>query len=106
MLALSLIAAFPLAGFQNLAKAGLPHSLMQVYFFGVTALYFTWFWRRGGQTLAMKTWRFRVTTGTGAALSLRRALARYLLALMFYGPACVGLLLMFFPDQVSPALSA
>lgn len=106
VLALSLIAAFPLAGFQNLATAGLPHSLMQAYFFCVTALYFTWFWRRGGQTLAMKTWRFRVTSRTGASLSLRQALARYLLALVFFGPACVGLLLMFFPGRVSPALSA
>lgn len=106
VLALALIAAFPLAGFRNLATAGLPHLLMQAYFFCVTALYFTWFWRRGGQTLAMKTWRFRVTSRAGAPLGLGRAFLRYLLALMFYGPACVGLLLMFFPDRVPPALSA
>lgn len=102
VLALSLIAAFPLAGFRNLAVEGTPHSLMQLYYFCLTGLYFTWFWRKGGQTLAMKTWRFRVTTRQGAALGLGRAMLRYLLALAFFGPACAGMALIFFPERIPP----
>ncbi len=103
MLALALIAAFPLAGFRNLTVEGTPHSLMQLYYFCVTAVYFTWFWRKGGQTLAMKTWRFRVTTRSGAPLDFGRAFLRFLLALAFFGPACAGMALIFFPQRFPPA---
>lgn len=30
--------------------------------FAVSAFYFIWHWRHGGQTLAMKTWRIRVVS--------------------------------------------
>lgn len=46
--------------------------------FFVLGLYFVGTWTHGGQTLAMKTWHLRVVTDTGAPLSPRRALARYL----------------------------
>lgn len=106
VLALALIATFPLAGFRNPAVEGVPHLLMQLYYVCLTALYFTWFWRRGGQTLAMKTWRIRVTTRTGGPLGLGRAMTRYLLALAFYGPACVGMVLILFPGRVPPTMTA
>jgi uncharacterized RDD family membrane protein YckC len=48
--------------------------------FVVYGVYFVWFWSRSGQTLPMQTWRIRVVTRGGAALTQRRALARYLLA--------------------------
>jgi len=46
----------------------------------VLGVYFIGLWTRAGQTLAMKTWHLRVLTNTGAPLSPRRALARYLAA--------------------------
>ena len=49
----------------------------------------------------MKTWRFRVVDFQGHKLNLARALARFVLALFFYGPACVGVILLFFPDRIS-----
>jgi uncharacterized RDD family membrane protein YckC len=42
--------------------------------------YFAYCWVRGGQTLAMKTWRLRLAMRDGGAVSWRRAAARYLLA--------------------------
>ena len=105
ILALVLIAAFPLAGLKGLTLQGAPHFLTQVYFFCVTAAYFTWFWRRGGQTLAMKTWKFRVTSATGQSLTGLRAFGRFLAALLFFGPACMGLVLLFFPKRVSPVVT-
>lgn len=105
VLALVLIAAFPLAGLKGVTLKGVPHLLMQVYFFGVTAAYFVWFWHHGGQTLAMKTWRFRVVALNGTRLTVTRAFARFVLAAGFFGPACVGLILLFFPGRISPVLS-
>lgn len=105
ILALLLISAFPLAGLKGLTLQGPAHFFAQVYFFGVAAAYFTWFWRRGGQTLAMKTWKFRVTGVDGQPLTALRALGRYVAALLFFGPACAGLVLLFFPNRISPLIA-
>lgn len=103
MLALIVIATFPVAGMKGAALSGTPHIVFQAYLFVVTAAYFIWFWRHGGQTLAMKTWRIRVVNIDGGALSFRAALARFVCVLLFYGPACVGLVLLFFPERISRA---
>lgn len=105
ILALLLISAFPLAGLKGATLHGFAHFLSQAYFLSVAAAYFTWFWRRGGQTLAMKTWRFRVTTENGQALTLARALARFACAGIFYGPAVAGILLLLFPNRISPVIA-
>jgi uncharacterized RDD family membrane protein YckC len=54
--------------------------LFQIYLLVVAAAYFIWQWRRGGQTLAMKTWRIRIVTREGAPLALPHALNRFLFA--------------------------
>lgn len=63
----------------------LRHAL-QDWLFVVLGLYFVWFWTHGGQTLAMKTWRIKLITCDGNALSPRRAVWRYLLAWMWILP--------------------
>jgi uncharacterized RDD family membrane protein YckC len=45
---------------------------------GVIGFYLTWFWRRSGQTLAMKTWHVRLVDAAGAKVGLPRAWLRYL----------------------------
>lgn len=44
--------------------------------------YFTWFWTRGGQTLAMQTWKMRVVTADGKILNNKQAITRFLLAVV------------------------
>ena len=105
ILAVLLIAAFPLAGLKDAIIPGIPQLLAQVYFLCIAIIYFTWFWRHGGQTLAMKTWRFRVTGTRGQPLTLARAVARFGCACLFFGPAVAGLLLLFFPKRVSPIMT-
>lgn len=52
-----------------------------LYLFIVLGVYFLWYWRRGGQTLAMQTWRLRlVDADTGRGLSPRQGVLRYVLA--------------------------
>jgi uncharacterized RDD family membrane protein YckC len=49
----------------------------QLFLAAVFAAYFLWCWLRGGQTLAMKTWRVRVV-----GVSPGKALLRFLFALV------------------------
>lgn len=52
-----------------------------LHLFLVAGCYFVFFWSRGGQTLAMKTWRIRVVNGmSGGPVSAARAALRYVLA--------------------------
>lgn len=53
---------------------------------GVAAwAYFAGCWRRGGQTLGMKTWRIRVVArATGAALSWRQASVRFVVGALHW----------------------
>lgn len=57
----------------------------QLFLAAVLAAYFLWCWLRGGQTLAMKTWRIRLT-----GITPRKALLRFALALVLV-PTGIGL---------------
>jgi uncharacterized RDD family membrane protein YckC len=73
--------------------------------FLVLGAYFIGLWTRGGQTLAMKTWHLRVVSDSegrsGALLSPRRALARYLAAWIWFVPP-----LLFASTFVHPSVPA
>jgi uncharacterized RDD family membrane protein YckC len=43
-------------------------------------IYFVWYWRHGGQTLAMQTWKVKLTDAQGKPPSYALATVRYLLA--------------------------
>lgn len=59
---------------------GLTRHAFQVYLFLVIGLYFVGAWRRGGQTLPMKTWKLRLAGAGGARITLRQGLLRYVYA--------------------------
>lgn len=79
----------------------LPHMLIGVIFHAtapgpvlaghlaiVLACYFLWYWRHGGQTLAMQTWKIRLISVSGAPPSWPQLILRFLLAwpsIGFYG---------------------
>ena len=83
------LAALPLALIE--AELALPHirPAHQTYLALVAGVYFVWQWVRGGQTLAMKTWRLKLERRDGGALRLRDAVLRYAAALA--GLAAFGL---------------
>jgi len=66
-------------------------ALLQVWLLLVLGAYFVYCWKRG-HTLAMKTWRLRLTTVEGALPSSRQAVARYLLAVLGLGLFGAGFL--------------
>ena len=56
--------------------------LFQIYIMGVLFAYFSAFWLRSGQTLAMKTWRIRLVQQNGDTLTFKQALLRFVFALL------------------------
>ena len=61
--------------------AGWRRHALQAFIVAIFAAYFLWSWLRGGQTLAMKTWRLRLVTRAGAPLDWSHAITRFLFAL-------------------------
>jgi uncharacterized RDD family membrane protein YckC len=65
--------------------------LLQIFLLALFAAYFLWCWLRGGQTLAMKTWRIRLVAKNGhARLAPHAALLRFLYALLLV-PTTIGI---------------
>jgi uncharacterized RDD family membrane protein YckC len=65
--------------------------LFQAYIVGVMFAYFSAFWLRSGQTLAMKTWRIRLVDRDGGTPSFRQVALRFAVALAGLLLAGVGI---------------
>lgn len=80
LLAVIFLAGFVFVGLTHGATSGVARLAFQLYLTGVAAAYFLWFWLRGGQTLAMKTWHLRLVGVDGQPLTLRQAMLRFVIA--------------------------
>jgi len=69
---------------------GWQRNLLQAFLLAVFAAYFLWCWLRGGQTLAMKTWRIRLVAADNSKVTARTALLRFAYALVLV-PTLVGI---------------
>jgi uncharacterized RDD family membrane protein YckC len=58
---------------------------LQVFLLAVFAAYFLWCWLRGGQTLAMKTWRIRLVAPGKRRVPPAKALLRFAYACVLLG---------------------
>jgi uncharacterized RDD family membrane protein YckC len=58
---------------------------LQAFIFLVFGIYFVWLWRHG-QTLAMKTWKLRITNLEGKPITTQQAVMRYVLSWMWFVP--------------------
>lgn len=81
LVALIFVGSLPFVMLTQQMGPDLERPLFQFYLVLLMGLYFTWQWRHGGQTLALKTWRLRVVTRDGAPLTWGHAVRRYALAL-------------------------
>ncbi len=88
--ALALVATFPFIVAFGDSTHGWRRHLLQAWVLTVVGSYYVWFWTRGGQTLAMKTWRIRlVRARDGASVGTARAMHRFILAVI--GTLAMGL---------------
>ena len=65
--------------------------LLQLFVFIVFGVYFAWFWSRGRQTLAMKTWHIGLVDAAGRPLTQQRAAWRYVCCWLWFLPPLVAL---------------
>jgi uncharacterized RDD family membrane protein YckC len=72
---------FFVSGGKDATTGGLRHAL-QLFIFTVFAAYFLWCWLRGGQTLAMKTWKIRLVAPGQDRVPPLTALLRFALAVL------------------------
>ena len=75
------IASLPFLYLLGNAQTGWRHAVFQLYLTGVLFAYFSAFWMRSGQTLAMKTWRIRLVDRNGGRVTLRQCGLRFVVAL-------------------------
>ena len=69
--------------------------LSTLLFFSVFA-FFAKFWTHGGQTLGMQVWGLRVQNPDGSAIDVWQALLRFLIAIIAWLPAGLGVWWMLF----------
>ena len=73
----------------------------QIYVLGIAFLYFGYSWRRGGQTIGMKSWRLRLQSSEPgkADISWRQCLVRYSVSIFSWLLAGLGFLWTLFSPQ-------
>lgn len=102
LLALGLLAAFFLLPQALVSMAwgrAAPGWVHLAHVFIVMGCYCLISWHRGGQTLAMKTWKLKLVAADGSRPSLARLLVRYCLAWPSLGFFGVGLVWSVFDRQ-------
>jgi uncharacterized RDD family membrane protein YckC len=82
VVAVLFIASFVFIRIGGDAQTGWHRDLFRLFLLGMLFAYFYAFWRRSGQTLAMKTWRIRLVDLDGRLLHFRQAALRFVLALL------------------------
>lgn len=88
--ALVLVATSPYIALFGDSTHGWRRHLLQAWVLFTVGFYYVWFWTRGGQTLAMKTWRIRIVRARdGAGVGTLRAVHRFVLAV--FGTLAMGL---------------
>jgi uncharacterized RDD family membrane protein YckC len=80
LLAVLFIAAFAFSTLLSFKGTGPLLPLFQIYVATVIATYFFYFWRKSGQTLAMKTWHIKLISANGAPLTYLQCALRLLVA--------------------------
>jgi len=75
------LGATPFIALTHGVEHSVARALLQLYLIALAGAYFVWQWRRGGQTLPMKTWRLRLVSRNGGTPSLQQAVQRYCFAL-------------------------
>ncbi|GAB3263066.1 RDD family protein [Chitinimonas naiadis] len=70
----------------EIAASPLWRNLMGAYWVAILYGYYAWCWGRGGQTLAMKTWRLQLRSADHQLPGARAITIRFIIALLVYLP--------------------
>ncbi|HXZ97494.1 MAG TPA: RDD family protein [Burkholderiales bacterium] len=92
-------AGFLFVGATHGVSAPWVRAVFQIYLASIAAAYYAWCWLRGGQTLAMKTWRIRLVARNGNPLTLKQTLLRFAVAAAGICLAGAGIIWAFFDPE-------
>ncbi len=90
LLALLIMATFPLMLFTHGQPIPAGTHSYTIYLLVVAWLFFGGFWTHGGQTLGMRSWRLRLATLEGRPVGWRRASVRFAAALLSWSALGLG----------------
>ena len=76
----------------NIAFGDPLYPLFIIYIYSVGFLFLGWCWTHGGQTLGLKTWKIKLVSDSGNAVSWKEALIRYLASLLCWLSCGIGFL--------------
>lgn len=80
LFAVLFISSLLFSGATSAPLTGWNRNAFQLYLFLTAGTYFLYCWLRGGQTLAMKTWKLRLVSSNGSSVTAQQALLRYMLS--------------------------
>ncbi|MEO0048318.1 MAG: hypothetical protein RLZZ410_1277 [Pseudomonadota bacterium] len=66
-----------------------PAWLLLAHIYLVFACYFSWYWTKTGQTLAMQTWKIQMVSTDGKIMKRSQALMRYAIGSLWLVPAAI-----------------
>lgn len=72
---------------------------MSIYLFSVVIIFYGWFWTHGGQTLGMRSWKQKLISLNGKAVSWQQSFFRVLTGAPAWILFLVSLLLWLFPEK-------
>lgn len=61
-----------------------------LFLFLLSFFFYGWFWTHGGQTIGMRSWKVKLHSDKGTAISWQQALVRYLFSLIVWLPFGAG----------------
>lgn len=72
---------------------------MSIYLYAVIIIFYGWFWTHGGQTLGMRTWKQKLVSLKGKAVSWQQSFFRVISGTPAWILFLISLLLWIFPDK-------
>lgn len=88
----------PLAMGLGMTELG-EHPLVSLYLILVTVSFHLWFWKKGGQTLGMKSWRLKLVRNDGMALTWKDVFLRYAGGLLSIASLGIGTIWSLFDSE-------
>jgi uncharacterized RDD family membrane protein YckC len=83
--ALLLVSGFLFVGITQKIDHVLIRPIFQLALLLICGTYFVWFWVHGGQTVAMRAWHLKLIADSGASISSRIGIFRFILAVASAG---------------------
>ena len=82
---------FPQVAIASAIGAAAPGWLLWLHTLAILGALYGWLWTKGRRTLAMKTWKLRLTTDRGDDLEAAHAAMRFIWAWPSYGLCGIGI---------------